>query len=158
VVRAACDCARTALRYVPGGEDRPRLAIETAEAWCRGEATEQEVCAAAYFTSHSPDTVSTYTAGAYTAFAAANAAANAANAAANPISFSTAAASRTFSTTAAYFAGNAAAAAAAATPGNPYAVAVRAARAASYWRCAELVRARIPWAAVGGRLPMEGEE
>jgi hypothetical protein len=39
VVLAACDCARTWLRHVPPGEDRPRLAIETAEAWCRGETT-----------------------------------------------------------------------------------------------------------------------
>lgn len=33
LVRAACDCARTALKYVPAGEDRPRLAIEAAERW-----------------------------------------------------------------------------------------------------------------------------
>ena len=31
----------------PPGEDRPRLAIETAEAWCRGEVTIEEVRAAA---------------------------------------------------------------------------------------------------------------
>jgi hypothetical protein len=34
IVRAACACARTALKYVPDGEDRPRLAIEAAERWC----------------------------------------------------------------------------------------------------------------------------
>ena len=33
MTRAACACARTALQYVPAGEDRPRLAIEAAEAW-----------------------------------------------------------------------------------------------------------------------------
>lgn len=33
VVRLACACARRALRYVPEGEERPRLAIEAAEAW-----------------------------------------------------------------------------------------------------------------------------
>src|ERR1017187_81406 len=33
LVLAACDCARTALQYVPAGEYRPRIAIETAEAW-----------------------------------------------------------------------------------------------------------------------------
>jgi hypothetical protein len=33
VVRLACQCARTALQYVPNGEDRPRLAIEAAERW-----------------------------------------------------------------------------------------------------------------------------
>ena len=43
VVLAACACARTALQYVPAGEDRPQLAIETAEAWARGEATIAEV-------------------------------------------------------------------------------------------------------------------
>jgi len=46
VVRAACDCARTALRYVPKGEDRPRIAIETAEAWCEGRASIGQVSAA----------------------------------------------------------------------------------------------------------------
>ena len=43
VVRAACACARRALAYVPAGEERPLLAIETTEAWCRGEATIEEV-------------------------------------------------------------------------------------------------------------------
>jgi alkylation response protein AidB-like acyl-CoA dehydrogenase len=33
---------------VPKGEDRPRIAIETAEAWTRGEATIEQVYAAAY--------------------------------------------------------------------------------------------------------------
>jgi hypothetical protein len=47
LVRAACLCAREALRYVPAGEDRPRIAIETAEAWTRGEATIDRVRAAA---------------------------------------------------------------------------------------------------------------
>ena len=30
VVLAACDCARLALKHVPKGENRPRIAIETA--------------------------------------------------------------------------------------------------------------------------------
>ena len=30
---ATCDCAATALKYVPKGEDRPRLAIEAARAY-----------------------------------------------------------------------------------------------------------------------------
>ncbi len=46
IVLAACECARTALPYVPEGEDRPRIAIETAEAWARGEATTEQVRAA----------------------------------------------------------------------------------------------------------------
>src|SRR6185503_5862448 len=36
LVLAACACAREALVHVKAGEDRPRIAIETAEAWARG--------------------------------------------------------------------------------------------------------------------------
>ena len=47
VVRlAACRCASRALRYVPEGEDRPRLAIEAAEAYARGESTSSQLAAA----------------------------------------------------------------------------------------------------------------
>jgi hypothetical protein len=35
VVLTACACARTALKYVPVGEERPRLAIEAAELWAK---------------------------------------------------------------------------------------------------------------------------
>jgi hypothetical protein len=37
LVLAACACARLALPYVPDGEERPLRAIETAEAWARGD-------------------------------------------------------------------------------------------------------------------------
>ena len=47
LVLAACDCARLALKFVKKGEEGPRKAIETAEAWTRGEATIQEVRSAA---------------------------------------------------------------------------------------------------------------
>jgi hypothetical protein len=47
-VRIACACARTALPYVQFDELRPLKAIETAEAWCDGKATIEEVRAAAY--------------------------------------------------------------------------------------------------------------
>jgi hypothetical protein len=47
LVLAACACAETALMHVKPGEDRPRKAIETARAWCRGEATIEGVRAAA---------------------------------------------------------------------------------------------------------------
>jgi hypothetical protein len=47
VVRLACMCARTALKNVPKGEDRPLKAIEVAEAWTRGEATIEQVRTAA---------------------------------------------------------------------------------------------------------------
>jgi len=33
---AACACARTALKYVPKGDKRPLVAIQTAERWARG--------------------------------------------------------------------------------------------------------------------------
>ena len=47
LVLAACSCAETALKYVKEGEDRPRIAIETARKWARGKATLQQVTAAA---------------------------------------------------------------------------------------------------------------
>jgi hypothetical protein len=43
LVWVACQCARLALRHVPAGELRPLAAIETAEAWTRGEATIEQV-------------------------------------------------------------------------------------------------------------------
>lgn len=43
IVSIACDIAETALVHVPAGEDRPRIAIETARRWARGEATLEEV-------------------------------------------------------------------------------------------------------------------
>jgi len=42
----AAQCARTALHLVPAGEDRPRRALEVAEAWARGLATDED-CAVA---------------------------------------------------------------------------------------------------------------
>ena len=58
VVLAACDCAREALSQVPAGDDLPRLAIEAAEAWTRGEVSgavvreAATVCYAAEYTSY----------------------------------------------------------------------------------------------------------
>lgn len=48
LVLVACDCAETALKYVPKGEDRPHIAIETARNWCNGKATLQQARNAAY--------------------------------------------------------------------------------------------------------------
>jgi hypothetical protein len=42
-VWCACACARETLKYVPKGEDRPRIAIETTEDWVRGKATKNQV-------------------------------------------------------------------------------------------------------------------
>jgi hypothetical protein len=47
LVLAACVCAEKALKYVKKGADRPRIAIETARRWARGEATIAEVRTAA---------------------------------------------------------------------------------------------------------------
>lgn len=47
LVMAACACARLVLHLVPAGEDRPRKAIEAAEAWCRGEVSLAKVRRAA---------------------------------------------------------------------------------------------------------------
>ena len=47
LVLAACACARTVLHLVSAGEDRPRVAIETAERWARGDATLGDVRRAA---------------------------------------------------------------------------------------------------------------
>jgi hypothetical protein len=46
IVMAACDCAEMALNLVPSGEERPRIAIETARAWCLGRASTDDVLVA----------------------------------------------------------------------------------------------------------------
>ncbi len=51
LVLACCECARLSLKYVPAGEDRPRVCIETVERWTRGDATREDVCAAAAYAS-----------------------------------------------------------------------------------------------------------
>ena len=48
LVKAACACARLSLRFVPSGEERPRIAIETAEAWAEGKASLNDVETASY--------------------------------------------------------------------------------------------------------------
>jgi len=80
LVLACCKIARLSLKYIPENENRPRIAIEIAEKWCRGEATLEEVesaadaayAAAAYYG------VDANTAAAYAATYTANAAAYAA--------------------------------------------------------------------------------
>ena len=75
LVLAACACAETVLRHVPAGEDLPRLAIEAARRWARGEATVEEVRAAA---NTAADAAVAYAADAAAATRAAVAAADAA--------------------------------------------------------------------------------
>ena len=79
IVLVACDCAELALLYVKPGEDRPRIAIETARAWVRGEATIESVREARRATIESVREARR--AAAYAAAAAAYAAAAAADAA-----------------------------------------------------------------------------
>jgi len=82
LVRAACACARTALAYVTKGEDRPRIAIETAERWCDGRATIDDVRAHAAAAADAADAAHAAAADAAdAAHAAAAAAADAADAA-----------------------------------------------------------------------------
>ena len=88
LVLVACDCAELSLKYVKKGEDRPRVAIETARKWAKGEATIQEVrearratdaayaaAGAATAAAYAADAVAYATAAAYAADAAADAAA-----------------------------------------------------------------------------------
>ena len=77
LVLAACDCAETALRFVPEGEDRPRMAIETARRCARGEATAEEVWWTARAAAYAADYADARAAAA-AAYAAADAAAYAA--------------------------------------------------------------------------------
>jgi hypothetical protein len=79
LVLAACDCAETALKYVPEGEERPRLAIQAARAWAENpcEETRSDAAAhasAAHAAAHASD------AAAYAAYSAAAAHAHAAHA------------------------------------------------------------------------------
>jgi hypothetical protein len=47
LVTAVCQVARTALKYVPEGEDRPLKAIEAAEGWVEGKVSIKDVEVAA---------------------------------------------------------------------------------------------------------------
>ncbi len=85
LVLAACACARGALPYIPEGENRPRVAIETAEKWARGEEgvtlgdVRRAACAAyAACATDATDAAYAATDAAYAAYAAADAAAYAA--------------------------------------------------------------------------------
>lgn len=135
VVLAACACARTALpmweRQYP--EDRrPHTAIETAEAWARGEASLKQVRKAADAAVDAADDA---------ADAAADAAAYAASAAAYAAALAAAAAA--YAAYAAVDAADAAAAVdaadAAATRDNPRTM-------------SDIVRQHIPWSAVAAQL------
>ena len=124
IVRAACQCARLALPYVPSDELRPLAAIETAEAWTRGEATLVQVNAAAAAAYAAAYAAYAYAYDAYTY--AYDAAAAAAAAAYDAYTY-------------AYDAADAAAYAADAADAAAYA-----ARTSTLARCADLVRVEFP--------------
>ncbi len=144
LVLASCDCAELALPYVLEGEDRPRIAIETARAWCDGNATQKDV-RAAY--AAAKDAYNAYNAAASAAYDAA--ATDAYNAAANAAYAAAAAATAATAYVAAYTAYATAYSAAA------YSATAYDARHKTLKRCANLVRKRIHWDVVDKCL--EGE-
>ena len=169
LVLTACDCVRRLLIHVPAGEDRPRIAIETAEAWGRGAATIDQVIvasAAAFATSADAFATADAASAAHAdAYASASAAAAAAYASATA-SDAYAAASAAYAAAAAdAYAAAADADAADADADASAAVAAAAAdadaatvvyayayahdvRSESLAASARLVRARVPWSAV----------
>ena len=169
LVLTACDCVRRLLIHVPAGEDRPRIAIETAEAWGRGAATIDQVIvasAAAFATSATAFATADAASAAHAdAYASASAAAAAAYASATA-SDAYAAASAAYAAAAAdAYAAAADADAADADADASAAVAAAAAdadaatvvyayayahdvRSESLAASARLVRARVPWSAV----------
>ena len=46
IVSIACDCAETALKYIPEGEARPKAAIDMARLWMVGGCTKKQINAA----------------------------------------------------------------------------------------------------------------
>ena len=62
LVLAACKCARTVLQYVPKSEEHLLKGFETAEAWCEGKATLEDVRRTSYVTAYATD--ATYSAAA----------------------------------------------------------------------------------------------
>jgi len=60
VILASCQCARLAIKHVTPGEMRPLTAIETAEAWARGEATLEQVRDAGIAAAHAEHSDTAY--------------------------------------------------------------------------------------------------
>ena len=157
LVLAACACAREALPAFEARfpkDSRPRHALDTAEAWCRGDATQDEVLAAqraaAAASAYAADAAAAFAADAADAAAAAYATAYAAAAfAADAAAF--AAASAAFAAASAAYAAAYAAAAAFAADAAASAAASAAdasaaadARSVSLARSADVVRQHLP--------------
>ena len=139
LVLAACDCAETALQYVPEGEDRPAKCIQVARNWCEGTASMDDVKAARR------DAYAAYPAADAAAYAAADAAADAA------IAYAAAAYAAADADAAAYAAIADAAAAYAAADAAADAASANA-RRKSLKTCANLVRKRIPVSAINAAM------
>ena len=142
VVLAACDCAEQSLKHIPDGEDRPRLAIETARQWATGAASIEHVRqadASAYASAYAADA---------SAYASADAASASAYAATAAYAAAATAAADAASAAAYAYASAAADAAAAASAADAAAYAATAAvyvsaRAESLKKAAKLVRKHI---------------
>jgi len=163
IVLAACDCAEQSLYLIPE-EERPKMAIETARAWTRGEVSlgelETAYVAANAVANAAAAVANAAAAAAYSAASAASADDAAAYSAAAAAAYSAASAAASADDAAAYSAASAAAsadyaAAASAAAGADYA----AARAADYnireerlKKSAELVRSRISWELIEEKL------
>ena len=148
IVLAACQCARTALQYIPVGEERPRKAIEAAEKWCEGKGTLEEVrtaraAAGAAWAAARAESVGAAGVAPASALKAARAAAWAAMAAARAAGDAGAARAAAGAAWAAWAAWDAAGTARAA--GEAAGDAGAAARAASLKQSAAIVREFIPW-------------
>lgn len=152
IVLVACAIARTALGHVQPGEERPRIAIETTEAWTRGEATIEEEraagIAAARAASAAPDPGAAY---------AAHAAAIASHATVScyvTVSFSAGTHAAAASTDAA----RAAACAAAYTRAAATAATALAARQNAHAEHAVIVRRLIPWSVIAAAISATSRE
>ena len=148
-VRIACDIARTVLHLVPEGEDRPRLAIEAAEAWLANPNEENTIAV--------DEAARAASWAAYAARAAANAAVCAAEAAASSAVWAASwAACEAACAAASWAASREAARAASRAAGWAAAWAASwAARAEARVNFADIVRKNIPFSAVSQLVETE---
>jgi len=157
LVLAACECARLTLDHVPVDDERPRLAIETAERWARGEGgvTLEDVnmaadAAAAYYAAAAAVAAAAYAAAAaYYAAAAAVAAAYYADA--DDAATASDAAYAATASDAAYAATASDAAYAATYAADAAYAAYAATRAATLKACAAIVRKHYPTFSLGDK-------
>jgi hypothetical protein len=167
LVLCAANCARSVLHLVPPDEDRPRQAVEAAEAWVRrlGMATSVNTAWTAVESAESAESAAWAAVnGAFRVAAAVTAAAWAATAARNAVWAATAAQTATDvrgapvdAVRAAGVAWHVAGAAASADGGDPWR-SDNEAEAAALRRYAHDIRSVIPWTHVADRLRAAGVE